>query len=312
MRIVQQYTDIGIYEIEAEIMKRVYMKKRLLYALPLLAILSALILSALIAHGAQVTESFSISVTTGTNSPTVYNVTLAQVTPTAASHATNVVVRFNVTDADGVDDDNSGINISEVRVNITFLPGETAEYSRFNNTGNCATIATFNGDQDRTYECKVAIRYHDNASALWRINASVRDKASSSGTGTASYNSSQNLTINSLSAIDLVNDNLALTAAIGSSNNELTLVINNTGNFAFTYFNLTPRLLNASTTDFFELGGENSGPARGTANFSFNTSASTGSGFGVGLSNNTWINISDNYEFTSNEGLSISLPAAPG
>ncbi|MBI2664946.1 hypothetical protein HYX10_06430, partial [Candidatus Woesearchaeota archaeon] len=41
-------------------------------------------------------------------------------------------------------------------------------------------------------------------------------------------------------------------------------------------------------------------------------SASTGSGFGVGLSNNTWINISDNYEFTSNEGLSISLPAAPG
>src|SRR3989338_2276649 len=58
------------------------------------------------------------------------------------------------------------------------------------------------------------------------------------------------------------------------------------------------------------LGGETSG-VRGSANFSFNTSASTGSGFGVGLENNTWINISDSYEFANNEGLSITLPSAP-
>ncbi|MBI2664486.1 hypothetical protein HYX10_04045 [Candidatus Woesearchaeota archaeon] len=215
--------------------------------------------------GNQLVENLSsINVSNAvTTAPIVYNVTSAQITPTAASHATNVVVRFNVTDADGADDADSGLDDTTAKVNITFLPGETAEYSRFNNTGNCATIATFNGDQDRTYECKVAIRYHDNASALWRINASVEDKSNS-----ASYNSSQNLTINSLSAIDLVNANLAASGSIGNQNLELTLVINNTGNFEFTYMNLTPRLLNASLTDFFMLGGETSG-TRGSANFSF-------------------------------------------
>ena len=284
-------------------------KKRLFFVyLPLLFILISL---PLLVHAGKVTESFSISVTTGTNSPTVYNVTAASITPVSASSANNVAVRFNITDADGVDDANSGINISRVIANITFLPGETAEYSRFNDTGNCDAVATFNGNQDRTYECIVAVTFYDNASALWRINASISDKASSSSEGSASYNSSQNLTVNSLSAIDLVNDNFALTAAIGTSNNEITLVLNNTGNFAFTYFNLTPRLLNASVTDFFMLGGETSG-TRGSANFSFNTSASTGSGFGAGLENNTCINISDNYEFTNNEGLSITLPSAPG
>ena len=85
-------------------------------------------------------------------------------------------------------------------------------------------------------------------------------------------------------------------------------MLNNTGNFDFTDFNITPFVLNASVTDFFMLGGETS--ERGTANFSFNTTASTSDGFGVGLENNTGINISDSYEFSGTEGLSISIPAA--
>ena len=252
-------------------------------------------------------SSINVSNAEAGAAPIVYNVTAASVTPVAASHATNVAIRFNVTDADGVGDASSGLSDTTAKVNITFLPGETAEYSRFNDTGNCAVVeSSFNDGQDRSYECIVAVRFHDNASLLWRINASVEDLESSTA-----YNSSQNLTINSLSAIELVSANLALSSPLGTNNNELTLVLNNTGNFEFTLLNLTPRVLNASITDFFMLGGETSG-VRGSANFSFNTSASTGSGFGVGLENNTWINISDNYEFTNNEGLSITLPSAPG
>jgi len=276
-----------------------------------LPILLVLISIPIVVYAAETTETFSIAITTGTNDPVVYNVTTASITPISGSHFALVDILFNVTDADGVDDSNSGLNDSSAMVNITFSPGTANEYSRYNSTSCGIVGSNFNSGLDRTYNCTVAIRFYDNASTFWVINASVFDDSTSSGVGVMSQNTTQNITINSLSAIDLVDSDLALSAAIGSSNNELTLVLNNTGNFDFTYFNLTPFVLNATVTDFFMLGGESA--ERGSANFSFNTtpSASTSTGAGVGLENNTWINISDSYAFGGTEGVSISLPAAP-
>jgi hypothetical protein len=266
-------------------------KKRYFYFICLLLSLMAL---STLGYAALTTQTFTVAVTTADNAPRVYNVTPAAVTPVSQNHRASLTIEFNVTDADGVADlVNSG-----ARVNVS-LGGVT----RTNDTGNCEVVtSSFNGGTDRTYRCVVPIRYHDNASSLWTINATINDTA-----GNVAANYSQTATVNSLSALSMVSADIALSGSLGSTNNELTFILNNTGNFNFTKLNLTPYDLNASVTDFFKLGGETT---RGTANFSFNTTSS-GSGFGIGLLNATPINISKNYG-SGNTGLAVHLSPASG
>ena len=99
------------------------------------------------------------------------------------------------------------------------------------------------------------------------------------------------MTVNSLSAFTLQTPSVVASANLGDNNVELTLVVNNTGNFDFTLLNVTPYDLNASLTNFFRLGASAS-----SYNFSINATSSTSSGFGDGLLNNTPRNftVSDN------------------
>jgi len=233
--------------------------------------------------------------------PVVYNVTPATVTPVDGSYAAELNISFNVTDADGA----ATLDNSLARVNVTQFSGGVPFINRTNTTGNCIVqTSSFNGGKDRSYSCIVQIRYHDNATN-WQINATISDTS-----GNVHGNYSQNATINSLSAFSFLSADIELSAGLGSNDNELTFIINNTGNFKFTKLNLTPYALNASLTDFYMLGGETDTNSRGTANFSFNTTTST-SGWGVGLVNATGINITETYD-SNNEGISIHLSPAEG
>jgi len=264
------------------------------------SILFFILLTSVFVIGQPTTKTFTVAVTTADNAPVVYNVTPGTVTPVDGSYAAELNISFNVTDADGV----ANLDNTLARVNVTQFSGGVALINRTNTTGCIVQTSSFNGGLDRSYSCIVQIRYHDNATN-WQINATIGDT-----TGNVHGNYSQNATVNGLSAFSFVSADLIISAGLGSTNNELTFIINNTGNFNFTKLNLTPFSLNASLTDIFMLGGETDTDSRGTANFSFNTSTS-GSGWGVGLVNATPINISENYD-SNNEGLSIHLSPAEG
>ena len=148
-----------------------------------------LLLLATIAIAATTTNTFHIAVTTQANPPVVYNVTPGTVTPTAGSYLAELAISFNVTDPDGVGD----LDDTSAKVNVS-LSGVT----RTNESGNCEVVtSSFNGGTDRTYRCIIHVRYYDNASSLWQINATVSD-----GTAVAS-NYSRFATVNSLSAFSL-------------------------------------------------------------------------------------------------------------
>jgi len=111
--------------------------------------------------------------------PTIYNVTAPSITPIAGSHFSMMNITFNVTDPDGVAD----LVDSGARVNVSL-----AGVIRTNDSGNCQVItSSFNEGLDRTYSCLVAFRFHDNASNLWQVNATIND-----ANGNQASNDSQN------------------------------------------------------------------------------------------------------------------------
>ncbi len=231
------------------------------------------------AIAATVTKNLFVAVTIGNNVPIVFgNNSNTSITLTD-SQLTEVTFQFNVTDADGT----GNIDLTQVGVNVSFNG-----VKRQNNSGNCA--ATSVTATTNSYTCKVVFRYYDNSSNLWTINFSAADLAGShahndtNNFGAASGGgAARNITVNSLSAYTLMTPSVVSSAGLGSTNNELTVVINNTGNFDFTLINVTPTDLNASLTDIFKL----------EYNFSINATASTGIGFGVNLTNGTPTNFSD-------------------
>ncbi|MBI2141150.1 hypothetical protein HYU16_01880 [Candidatus Woesearchaeota archaeon] len=231
------------------------------------------------------TRNFQINISetaVANTAPIVFNSSVALNSSVTLTEGTTkvVAIRFNVTDADGTSD----IANAAVGVNISFNG-----IRRANNSGNCANL----GDSDantRLFSCNVTFNYFDNSTTLWDINITAADAS-----GAVGYNDSQslggrdgshNLTVNSLSALSLVTTSVVSTANLGTTNNELSIVINNTGNFDFTQINVTPYDLNASLTDLFRLNG----------NFSINATQSTSSGFGSNLQNGTPNNFTDSSE----------------
>lgn len=256
-------------------MKTSVNKKRLYVVyLPILVIMASVGFAATIGP-----VDLWVAVNTGNTAPVIYNVTPVTVTPVAGTD-TEVEILFNVSDADGT----GNLDDSSVAMNLSLI----GYADRTNDTGNCEVVeSTFNGGTDRTYRCTVVLKYHDNASAFWVINISAADSA-----GSIARNNSENITVNSVSGFSLVSDALALSASLGSSDNQLSFTLNNTGNFDFSVVNVTPYNLNASITDIFVLSG----------NFSLNGTLS-GSGFGVNLANASGVNISEE----GNSNLSIQL-----
>ncbi len=246
-------------------------------ALPL--ILFILVLGATVVAAQVGPKNLFVAVTISNNAPVVtFTNTSMNATVTLSDGTTSqILIQFNITDADGT----SNINNAAVGVNITFNG-----VKRSNNTGNCANLGDASSTV-RSYACTVLFYYYDNSSTLWDINLSAADNtgatASNSSKSAGTNSSAHNLTVSSLSAFSLVTPSVVSTANLGDSNTEITVVVNNTGNFDFTILNVTPFDLNASLTDFFKLGG----------NFSVNATASTGIGFGTGLVNNTPVNFSD-------------------
>ncbi len=237
------------------------------------------------------TSNFQINTTepvVTNTAPIVFNSSVAlnsSVTLTEGGK-TQFTVAFNITDADGTAD----IVNATVGVNITFNG-----IRRSNNTGNCQNL----GDSSSTtnaYSCIVVFNYFDNSTTLWDINITAADVA-----GLVSHNDSQspgsgaahNLTVESLSAFSLSTGSVATTANINIQDNELSFVINNTGNFDFTILNVTPFNLNASITDIFALNG----------NFSINATPSTSLGFGDNIQNATPRNFTE-----SSNQISATLP----
>ncbi|MBI2550475.1 hypothetical protein HYV83_04830 [Candidatus Woesearchaeota archaeon] len=226
-------------------------------------------------------KSLFVAVTTGNTAPIVFNNSVAlngTITLSDGSTTTQFVVAFNVTDSDGT----ANINDAKVGVNITFNG-----VKRSNNSGNCLVGAS--SSTTSAYSCIVVFNYFDNSTTLWEINLSAEDDA-----GSLAYNDSRtagnvaggaghNITVSSLSAFTLQTTSVVSSASLGTTNNELTIVVNNTGNFDFTILNVTPFNLNASLTDIFALNG----------NFSINATASTTGGFGDNLQNATPRNITD-------------------
>ncbi len=236
------------------------------------AVIFLLVLSGIVI-ALEVNKPLYVAITLGNNAPIAFNKTVAINTSITLTDGikTEYVVSFNVTDADGA----ANINTAAVGVNIT-LNG----VKRSNNSGNCEFTNNGGDVLTRAYSCKVVFYYYDNASQLWEINLSAGDT-----TGAVGHNDSQspgsggaahNVTVNSLSAFQMVQDSLVTSASLGDVNKELSFVVNNTGNFDFTLINVTPYDLNASLTDFFKLG----------YNFSINATQST-PGWGTNLTNAT-------------------------
>ncbi len=218
-------------------------------------------------------KNLFVAVTTGNNAPIVHGNNSNGSVTLIDGGLTQFTIQFNVTDADGT----GNINNAGVGVNVTYNGIKVS-----NNTGNCAI--TNPSSTTRSFSCIVVFRYFDNSSAIWEINLSAEDNAGakahndSHNYGAASGGpGARNLTVNSLSAFTLQTPSLATSANLGDSNKELQIIVNNTGNFDFSFLNVTPFDLNTSLTDIFALEG----------NFSINSTSSTGVGFGKALFNAT-------------------------
>jgi hypothetical protein len=261
-------------------------KGRLRKAILLFSLFFMFVMGSVIA--AQVgPKNLWVAITIGNTAPIVFNssVTLNGTVTLVDGQKTEFTVNFNVTDADGT----GNINNALVGVNITFNG-----VKRSNNSGNCEVV----GDSSlttRAFRCKVVFNYYDNSSSIWSINLSATDN-----TGASSSNSSSslgagagfNITLSSLSAFTLSTASIASSANLGENNKELSLVVNNTGNFDFSMLNVTPFDLNASLTDFFKLEG----------NFTVNATQSAG-GYGDAISNATPRNFT-----ASDKQVSATLP----
>jgi hypothetical protein len=237
------------------------------------------------ALAAQVTKTLWVAITITNNAPVVFNSSTtinASITLTEGG-MTQFTVNFNVTDPDGVND----INTTKTGVNITFNG-----VKRSNNSGNCEITST--STLVRGYRCIVSFYYYDNASSFWEVNLSSGDYysvVSNSSASLGSTSAAHNLSIGSLSAMQLGTPNLTATYSMGVTSQELTIIINNTGNFDFSMINVTPFDLNASTTDWFRLGG----------NFTVNATKSS-TGLGYNITNGT------SYNFTEINSVLATLP----
>jgi hypothetical protein len=174
------------------------------------------------AYAGLVQRFFTLYITMGNRAPTVLFVNITNVTPTE-SGTTTVSLGFNVSDEDGhADLDDTTANISVYYNGV------------WRNATSCSP-ATSNSNFTY-YSCPVTFYYYDNSSGGWMVNVSVADKS-----GVWTYNATKNLTVFSLSSMEVLNNLTWTSINLGDQDQASSspLRINNTGNFDFTEVNIT-------------------------------------------------------------------------
>ena len=167
------------------------------------------------------------------------NVSTFTVNPKAGD-SVEVLISFNVTDAQGVDT----INASKAIVNFTLGPPDVAQF-RYNISDQGGVFGTCGNHTEGTtvvINCTVLMRYYDDASSAWVINVSVEDTS-----GKVGRNDTLTFTYNSLAAFTLTRKGLSESGLNFSSLNlgnvdkpgKAPILLNNTGNSDFDQINIT-------------------------------------------------------------------------
>jgi len=169
--------------------------------------------------------------------------TLAGTDPTEGG-TTLVWFVFNVTDDDGQDD----IDEEGTRFNITLGSIGFSQW-RYNNT--CINVSKIPSKNRVVFNCSVFMRYFDNNSAEWYLNATGKDLSSAKAT-----NDSETFTYNELSGMSISVAYINWTDVNPGQNDQATaspLILNNTGNDDFDQINITASHL-FSGTDYLGVG----------------------------------------------------------
>ncbi|MCK5449539.1 hypothetical protein KAI32_01615 [Candidatus Pacearchaeota archaeon] len=210
----------------------------------------------------------SMAVTVGNNAPTIYNVTMFNVSQNPSEGGTRyITVIFNVTDIDGV------TNLNDTTAELRFQ--KATETTRYNTS--CVLVGDLN-DTSAGYSCLVGMEYWDG-SGEWTINATIDDINEARG-----ENSTETFTYNLLTS--MVMSPTALTwgslnvtdTDIGSNNDPIK--INNTGNDKALSINVTGYDLAGSEIDTQFIYAHN-----------FTVEATAGCGATTLMSNATSINV---------------------
>ncbi len=165
--------------------------------------------------GNVVNVDFNISIGAG-NAPQIIRIlnhSIADLTVNEAGN-TNVSINFTVIDADGVSNMNTLANVSMIRAGEDLRKNVTC--FRYQSSGNNAN-----------YTCQVDLWWFD-AAGSWRINATLSDVS-----GNVAENSTQNLTINTLTGFRLGPGNVSFSTLNPAATNQTAsnvIVLNNTGN----------------------------------------------------------------------------------
>ena len=162
-----------------------------------------------------------------------------------------VLISFNVTDADGAAD----INASTAVVNFT-LGGNAGQYYVNQSFVSSSEFGTcFNHSPSSTVvviNCTVVLPFFANASAIWVINISVKDKFGGVGrndTGRFTYNFVSGLAL-PYAFVNFSNVNLGQTNVLAYPH----LLINNTGNDDYDMVNMSAAALVGTTTTTESIG----------------------------------------------------------
>ena len=189
-----------------------------------LAILSPVIGQVFGANNTQ--DYFNISLVISNSAPTMGSAGDSSGTPTEAT-TTSVSVLFNVSDPNG----NSDVDPTQAYVNITY-GAVTRESS------SCQNYAAWTTGNNRGINCTINMYYYDTPGE-WNISVRAQD----SNPTIVSSNDAATFTYGGLAAFSLSKNSITFSSEAAGTNNINSSndpqVLNNTGNEAFTYINIT-------------------------------------------------------------------------
>ena len=236
-------------------------RKTLTLAIFLATLIAITVPLAMLTSGAP-TDSFESNVTVGNTGPEKLWVQSGVSENPNAATTKEVQIRINATDNNSVGD----FNDSATFLNIT--------YNGVTRTSHTCTPAGLSGNME-SWLCNVTINYWEEPSADWEIEAYVRDLSDATAT-----NDTVNMTIGNADHIDVINVSIGFSGSAGEQDvGPSNIIMNNTGNQAYTNINVTA----------YDLAGAVSSDPIGATNFTVNVT--DGSGAGQALADSTDIQV---------------------
>lgn len=167
-------------------------------------------------------DSFTASATVSNQAPTV-SISAGQSWTGSAGNTVTRSLYFNATDTNGVADLDDGTAAAAINQSGTTIVANSCGFDR-----------SIDGDTNQ-YECNFTLAYFQ-ADGTWTIEANISDNQASAATNT------QDGTVNTLDAIDVIEASIAFSGNPGDNNVAASpnpQTINNTGNQIYTSVNLT-------------------------------------------------------------------------